>query len=354
MALLHITDAGGRQWQHALSPRSVCTIGRAPDNQIVLNDGSVSRYHAHVKFQRDAYFIIDGIVEGTTIKRSANKVYVNGQARGEHALADGDQITIGTSVLRFQLEEAPAQVRYDESRLGRTQFTVSANEVVRAALRQPGPASAAVASVEEVEALRRKADILALLYEMSKTLNSVFDLDTIFRQATDIVFRVTPADRVVALLCDAPGASADPDASLRPVAARVRDERHAARVGAATIGRTITRKVMRERVALLSQDAAADSQFAGVHSIIAQGVRSTICAPLVSESGVHGVIYADRLDPAAVFTRDDLELISAIASQTAVAVESARAHERLAREEVARANYSRFLPEYVVRQMLES
>jgi adenylate cyclase len=68
---------------------------------------------------------------------------------------------------------------------------------------------------------------------------------------------------------------------------------------------------------------------------------------------VHGAIYADRLDPAAVFTRDDLEFLTAIASQTAVAVESARAHERLAREEVARANYSRFMPEYVVRQMLE-
>ncbi|HYX41449.1 MAG TPA: adenylate/guanylate cyclase domain-containing protein, partial [Pyrinomonadaceae bacterium] len=33
--------------------------------------------------------------------------------------------------------------------------------------------------------------------------------------------------------------------------------------------------------------------------------------------------------------------------------ESVRAHERLAREEVARANYCRFMPDYVVRQLLE-
>jgi adenylate cyclase len=74
----------------------------------------------------------------------------------------------------------------------------------------------------------------------------------------------------------------------------------------------------------------------------------------VGESRVHGAIYADRLDPFAAFKPDDLELISAVASQTAIAVENARAHERLAREEVARANYSRFLPEYVVKQMLEN
>ena len=82
-------------------------------------------------------------------------------------------------------------------------------------------------------------------------------------------------------------------------------------------------------------------------------MRSTICAPLIGESGVHGALYADRLDPFAHFTRDDLELITAIAAQTSVAVESVRAHERLAREEVARANYCRFMPDYVVRQLLE-
>jgi adenylate cyclase len=91
-----------------------------------------------------------------------------------------------------------------------------------------------------------------------------------------------------------------------------------------------------------------------VDSIVSQGVRSTICAPLVAESRVHGALYADRLDPFAAFKPDDLELISAVAAQTAIAVENARAHERLAREEVARANYSRFLPEYVVKQMLEN
>src|SRR5258708_18710068 len=75
---------------------------------------------------------------------------------------------------------------------------------------------------------------------------------------------------------------------------------------------------------------------------------------MVGESRVNGAIYADRLDDFADSKPDDLELISAVAAQTAIAVENARADERLAREEVARANYSRFLPEYVVKQMLES
>jgi len=105
---------------------------------------------------------------------------------------------------------------------------------------------------------------------------------------------------------------------------------------------------------VLSQDARADEQFQGADSIVSQGVRSTICAPLITESSIHGVIYADRLDPFSAFTEEHLELITAVAAQAAVIVETVRAHERLAREEVARANYGRFMPEYVVKQLLEN
>jgi adenylate cyclase len=205
-----------------------------------------------------------------------------------------------------------------------------------------------------LEALQRKANILSALYEMSKTLGSVFDLNAIFAKATDIIFRSTPADRVVALLADVGADGNLEDVNLTPIAVRARDNNLEAHARKLSIGRTITRKVMKDRVALLSQDAASDEQFAGVDSIVSQGVRSTICAPLVAETRVHGALYADRLDPFAAFKPDDLELISAVAAQTAIAVENARAHERLAREEVARANYSRFLPEYVVKQMLEN
>jgi adenylate cyclase len=227
-------------------------------------------------------------------------------------------------------------------------MTVSVNEVIRQALHTGAPAPAGPSGTEII-ALRRKADILGLLYELSKTLGSIFDLDAIFEKATEIVLRVTPADRVVALLRDERAPAGTP---LRPVAAQLRQE-HPASQASPTISRTITEQVMRERVALLSQDATTDEQFRRADSIISQGVHSTICAPLLTESGVHGALYADRLDPFAQFTRDDLELLTAIAAQTAVAVETVRAHERLAREEVARANYSRFMPDYVVRQMLE-
>jgi adenylate cyclase len=353
MAHLKITDASGRQWQFSFLPKATCTIGRAPDNAVVLDDPRASRYHAHINQTDNGTFtIVDGAMINGQLRRSANKVFINGEPQFEHQLKNGDRVTIGASTLRFEqpVEERTTDVRYDDKPLGHTQLLISANDVMSTVLRSKEDVTTAPQRDKVLEALQRKANILSALYEMSKTLGSVFDLNAIFDKATDIIFRSTPADRVVALLAE----EGSEDSNLTPIAVRARDNKLEAHARKLSIGRTITRKVMKDRVALLSQDAAADEQFAGVDSIVSQGVRSTICAPLVAETRVHGALYADRLDPFAAFKPDDLELISAVAAQTAIAVENARAHERLAREEVARANYSRFLPEYVVKQMLEN
>jgi len=353
MAHLKITDASGRQWQFSFLPNVACTIGRAPDNTVVLDDPRASRYHAHINQTDNGTFtIVDGAVVNGQLRRSANKVFINGEPGFEQQLKNGDRITIGASTLRFEqpAEERTTDVRYDDKPLGHTQLLISANDVMSTVLRSKEEVTASAPQRDKVlESLQRKANILSALYEMSQTLGSVFDLNAIFEKATDIIFRSTPADRVVALLAEQDGSE-----NLTPIAMRARDNTLEAHARKLSIGRTITRKVMKDRVALLSQDAASDEQFAGVDSIVSQGVRSTICAPLVAETRVHGALYADRLDPFAAFKPDDLELISAVAAQTAIAVENARAHERLAREEVARANYSRFLPEYVVKQMLEN
>ena len=171
-------------------------------------------------------------------------------------------VTIGASTLRFeqQKEERQTDVHYDDKPLGHTQLLISANDVMTTVLRasKPPTQTTALERDKEMEALQRKANILAELYEMSKTLGSVFDLNAIFAKATDIIFRSTPADRVVALLAEITPGGSNEDVELVPVATRARDEKLAAHAKKLTIGRTITRKVMKDRVALLSQDAAAE------------------------------------------------------------------------------------------------
>ena len=376
-AILKITDASQRQWEITLSAGEVYSIGRAKENHVVLNDRRVSRRHAHLVAEAGGYKIVDGYVENGELKRSVNRVFVNGAPTLEKKLESGDQIIIGESKLTIETapsaksakpaatkqtvstaaesangatEVVPTGVNYDDKPLGHTQMQISASEII--GNRSNLSIESEIVSPDEIKELRRKAKALDLLYEMSKTLGTVFDLKEIFVKATDLIFRGTTAERVVALLADETVDGKILDYSLYPIATKARDAKLEAASEKMTISRTITMKVMREKVALLSQDAKTDEQFRGAASIVAQGVRSTICAPLITESNVHGVVYADRFDPFSEFSADDLELISAVAAQTAMVVETVKAHNRLAREEVARANYSRFMPEYVVKQLL--
>lgn len=366
-AKLTISDPTGQTWQIEFAGGETVSIGRARENVITLNDRRVSRKHAFIVGDDTSFRIVDGHVENGQLVRSINHVFVNGAQHLETTLQDDDVIVIGESQLVFNLataepELAPEQnvpqdagkgVTFDDSPMGHTQVQMSVNEIIG---RKSGLSlETAVATPEEVKDLRRKAKILELLFEMSKTLGTVFDLDEIFERATDLIFRGTPADRVIALLVseEKAGQNGDLDASLYQIGAKTREASFAKLSEKLAVSRTITRKVMNDRVAILSQDAKTDELFGGAESIVSQGVRSTICAPLITQSGVHGVLYADRLDPFAAFRQDHLELISAVAAQTAVTVETVKAHQRLAREEVARANYGRFMPEYVVKQLLE-
>ena len=376
-ATLKITEPNGHVWEADLVPGNAYTIGRAKESDIVLNDRRVSRKHARIIGDESGYKLIDGYFENGTLIRSVNHVFVNGAALLEKVLRKGDKILIGESHLEFDQAEiapvveprkfadtisgrhvaavdsdAPTGVNYDDKPLGHTQVEISANEIIG---RQSHLSmESAVATPEEIKDLRRKAKMLELLYEMSRSIGTIFDLKEIFDKATDLIFRGSPADRVVALIADETLDGKILDYSLYPVGVKTRDARIEKLTETLTISRTITQKVMREKVAILSQDAKTDAQFSGSDSIVSQGVRSTICAPLITESNVHGVLYADRLDPFGAFSPDHLELISAVAAQTAVTVETVKAHKRLAREEVARANYSRFMPEYVVKQLLEN
>ncbi len=383
-AILKITEPNGHFREFELLPGTTSTIGRAKDNTIILNDRRASRKHAFLVSEGGRIKMIDGSLENGEVVRSVNHVFVNGAPVLEKVLESGDTILIGETKLVFEaapvageprpsskealpnaagsafseVRNAPTVVdmaggvAFDDKPLGQTQLLISANEIIG---RQSHLSiENDIATRDEIKDLRRKANMLELLYEMSRSLGTIFDLKEIFEKATDLIFRGSPADRVVALIADETLDGRILDFSLNPVAVKTRDANIEKLNEQMTVSRTITQKVMREKVALLSQDAKTDVQFSGAESIVSQGVRSTICAPLITESNVHGVIYADRLDPFAAFTPDHLQLISAVAAQTAVTVETVKAHKRLAREEVARANYSRFMPEYVVKQLLEN
>ena len=77
----------------ALGERAV-TIGRLAECDVVLADANVSRKHAEVRPRGDGFEVAD--------LGSTNGTRVNGVVVQERRLADGDEITLGGTTLRFE------------------------------------------------------------------------------------------------------------------------------------------------------------------------------------------------------------------------------------------------------------
>jgi Protein of unknown function (DUF3662)/FHA domain len=76
-----------------LGPETL-TIGRLPESAIVVNDPNASRRHAEIRRVGSDVLVVD--------LNSTNGTRVNGAPVKERKLADGDQVVIGTTVLRFE------------------------------------------------------------------------------------------------------------------------------------------------------------------------------------------------------------------------------------------------------------
>lgn len=74
---------------------ALISIGRASDNDVILDDPQVSRHHCQLKLQHGAYSFAD--------LGSRNGSWVNGQPVSEVALGPGDLIRIGSTEIEFQV-----------------------------------------------------------------------------------------------------------------------------------------------------------------------------------------------------------------------------------------------------------
>ncbi|MDT4969727.1 MAG: adenylate cyclase [Acidobacteriota bacterium] len=337
MFTLQETEGLKRHW--TLAEGAQLTIGRAYDNDIRIDDLRVSRHHAVLRsIMRE-----DAIIRNLS---SGNLLLINGQNltkdAGDRPLQSGDQINIIPMLFTVAWEDK-GSLGYNDAPLSTsTRFTPAVSGFTSLISQTfAGRAS----KDKELEELRRKAEMLAHLCDMSAALATVFDPKSVLEYATDIVMRMIGADCCAALLVELGD-------DLHPVSIRFRDGDPKSSPPR-SISRTAVRTSIEKRVMLSSQDVVEDSALNVSRVTIMQGIRSLACAPLVGREGVYGALYVDRRGVPEPFTELDTQLLAAVASQAATAVEAARAHERVKREMVARELYKRFMPEHLINELLE-
>ncbi|MEO0326306.1 MAG: adenylate/guanylate cyclase domain-containing protein, partial [Myxococcota bacterium] len=197
--------------------------------------------------------------------------------------------------------------------------------------------------VQDNEALRRDYEKLRASYELMRMIGVELDIDRLLAKILDAAFQLLPADRGVVLLYDE-------ERELKPRCVRTK-QAHASQEDV-VLSTTIIDEVLRDKAAVLSSDASVDSRFQQAHSIIMQGIRSSMGVPLLHGGEVFGIMMLDSQIAANAFTEKDLQLFQNVANQAAIAVQNSLFAQKLKQEAITRERFQRLLSPAIAEQVI--
>ena len=309
----------------------VNTIGRHPDNTVQILDRIISKEHAHVIQTPDQRYLLKDL-------GSLNGTYVGEERVSQHLLRDGEEITLGSTRLRYQESNEQPVVQRVTIAPGMAQSHIRQ----RIAARADGEFRPEKDVFDE-QLLRRDYERLRIANELARAVGAELDLDRLLQKILDKAFELLPADRGVIMLMDDDGV---------PVP-RVAKQKGGGSTEQIVLSNSIINEVVQNKQAVLSSDATVDSRFSGAHSIIMQGIRSTMCVPLLHGQNLLGIMHLDSQIATNAFGEKDLQLFTGIATQAAIAIQNARLANKIEWEARTRAQFQRFFSPGMVQQMIE-
>jgi diguanylate cyclase (GGDEF)-like protein len=273
MWIITIRSPSNRPVNYRIKPGKN-TLGRKPDNDIVISDQSASRMHAEIFYQDNLLVIYD--------LKSTNGTFVNTErVKDPVVLRSGDQIRIGQLVasVTFHDEDSPSEL-------------ISALTNTRPLTR---------------DLLLESVDKHAvLLYEVANRLNTILDLKTAMQEVSRLIQVSMDADKCEVILADAFD-----------------------RLGELGFPTSIAQQAIDQRSVIILPDLPSQSGQSPSQSALLLHIRSVLCVPVISEGEVAALIYVYKTDPAArSFDENDVQVAVAISHQTALIIQRANLIER--------------------------
>jgi len=291
------------------------SVGREPSNRISLLDAAVSRRHCVITQDAGQFKIQD--------LNSRNSTFVNGVPVTERTLNSGDEIKIGNSLFIFVLRETEEAKNFAPSLAFDDADTGGGSTIILRKQDARYLRDLEKIHLKDSKAASRTVGDLNALLRISKAVNSVRGLEALEKQVLDSIFEVAPADRAAILLCEH---GTDEWTSVFGW------DRRAGPNQAVQVSRTIVSQVLADGVAVLCNDLPAAETFSDTASIVERRIHGVLAVPLEVFDRILGVIYLDASNPEARFDENHLQLLTAIGSIAAAALDNARRMESLEQE----------------------
>ena len=267
----------------------------------------MSGQHCVIRYENEQFKLID--------LQSKNGTLVNGTKVDEHVLEHGDRISIGDSTFRFvcQPEAESESVQLVDAPLG----TVGADGAIR--LRQKETLYLNPAKTEAIPRSSRRERDLHLLFAIATNIAAIRDRQLLQTQILETIFHGVPAQQGTILLAEE---------DFSEVKSATSWDSSTGATQAMQVPREIAVEAMSDGVGILISTPVMGAPKNNTGS----SVTSLICVPLIAPSRALGVIYVQTSHPTIRFDSQHLELLTAVASLTALSLGSLAAFESLAIE----------------------
>ncbi len=297
---------------HPLQPGQRYTIGRAPDNRIVLRDDLCSRHHAEIFAELSDWVIRDlSSLNGMAINATVTK--------GDATLKPHDELRLGRAKFLYvqrldQLPELPSEgARKSDAaegieitrRLGQTKYLPAA----------PPPATdvsaATVIHDDETARATRSSptEALSILFRLALDMSEARTAAELAELVIDALLRATPAE-VGAVL------SLKEGRELEPVAYTARPP---FRLSYHKVSQFVSKEVLTTKQAVLAEDISENKRLKNRESLADIRASSLICAPILFEGQNLGLLHLYNTAKQERLNADDLEFALAAAHQLGMA-----------------------------------
>ncbi len=167
--------------------------------------------------------------------------------------------------------------------------------------------------------LQRKSNELETLYGIARALNSTLDFDKVLQMVMDQVISVVNAERGFLVLLDT---------ETNQLEFKIARDKHVRTIDSSAfafeISHSTVERVMSTGQPVLTDDAQVDVALKAQQSIMAYGIRSIMCAPLVVRDKCIGAVYVDSRINTNLFSDKLRDLLLAFCHQAAIAIDNAR------------------------------
>jgi diguanylate cyclase (GGDEF)-like protein len=273
------------------------SIGRGPNNDVRIDESSVSKRHAMI-FKTPKGYLIEDL-------RSQNGTWID-----ESLIASGKKIEIESGI------------------------PISLGNVVVSAGKAPPLKFASLQTCSDLGEFVSECDKKSILddtlmtnrrrlqqiFEISKSLTQSLQIKEVYDKILDSLFlQFKKLEAGVILLRD------EGSGSLRQVALKARDRRRSRKIH---ISRSIVAQAINQSKAVMITCSSSSGNRNLPNDLEGDQIVSTICVPLITKAGIRGVIYVYSTNSLQGFRKEDLFFTTSVSSPAAVAIENALLHDR--------------------------